>query len=212
MKKTHGRLCIILGAALLFAALSLVLYNLNQDRRSGNTARELLAELRQEMPVTSEVSELPSETGFGGDLFVEYETTEPAEEKLIEADGRLYVGIISIPSLQLELPVLSEWSYPNLKLSPCRYSGTAAGGNLIIAAHNYRSHFGRLQELVSGDTIFFTDGYGVTYEYETVQTENINGKDISAMESGSADGWDLTLFTCTLSGQSRVAVRAVLVL
>lgn len=210
MKKTHGRLCIMLGAALLLAALSLVLYNLNQDRRSGKAAQELLEELGQEMPSTSEISEIP-ETGFGEDLFVEYEKIEAAEENLIEADGRLYVGIISIPSLQLELPVLSEWSYPNLKLSPCRYSGTAAGGNLIIAAHNYRSHFGRLQELGSGDTIFFTDGNGVTYEYETTQTENINGSDISAMEFGSADSWDLTLFTCTLSGQSRVTVRATLV-
>ena len=50
---------------------------------------------------------------------------------------------------------------------------------------------------------------GIVYEYETVQTETVDGRDVEAMELGSENNWDLTLFTCTLSGQSRVTVRAV---
>ena len=63
--------------------------------------------------------------------------------------------------------------------------------------------------LKTKDTIIFTDGKGIVYEYETVQTETVDGRDVEAMELGSENNWDLTLFTCTLSGQSRVTVRAV---
>lgn len=207
MKKMHGKICIITGTALLLAALSLVFFNLYNDSQSGKTAQRLLNDIKNEIPQSSQNSDNPI-IDNPDDLFSEYNDADD-EEKLIEADGMYYLGIISIPSLQIELPVLSEWSYPNLKLSPCRYKGTVKGGDLIIAAHNYRTHFGRIQELVSGDIIIFTDANGVAHEYETVQTESINGKDIEAMEFGAADNWDLTLFTCTLSGQSRVTVRAV---
>ena len=53
MKKMHGRLCIIIGAALLLAALSLVLYNLNKDSHGGKASQELLEELRLEIPQIS---------------------------------------------------------------------------------------------------------------------------------------------------------------
>ncbi len=144
------------------------------------------------------------------DLFAEYENDESAEpEVYYYVQEMSYMGLLSIPSLGLELPVMSDWSYPNLRVAPCRYSGTVADGNLIIAAHNYRSHFGRISELDSGDEIIFTDGGGVVHKYNVVQSEIINGKDAAAMEYGS-DDWDITLFTCTYSGLTRVTVRAVL--
>ena len=51
------------------------------------------------------------------------------------------IGILEIPALDLELPVISSWSYSSLRLAPCRYSGSAYKGDLVIAAHNYQSHF-----------------------------------------------------------------------
>lgn len=194
---------------LLLAALFLVFSNFRQDSESSQTASEMLSELKEVIPQVTESDDYISiqTTAPENDLFQEYETTTVPEEKIIEIDGNYYVGIISIPSLELELPVISEWSYDNLKLSPCRYKGTVADGNMIIAAHNYRSHFGRIQELNSGDYIIFTDGNGISHRYEVIQSEMIDGYDIESMEFGG--GWDLTLFTCTLSGQSRVTVRAV---
>ena len=58
------------------------------------------------------------------------------------------------------------------------------------------------------DLIIFTDIYGREFTFEAIQTDLINGTDIDSMLSNS-DDWDLTLFTCTWSGWSRVAVRAV---
>lgn len=213
MNRTHARCMIVFGTMLLAAALFLVLYNLHSDRKSGAASVEILHELKQEIsehtpPETTAELVLPTE-----DLYEQYESEEPAEpteptDPTIELDGRVYAGVLTIPSLNAELPVIQEWSYPNLRLAPCRYNGAAAAGNLVIAAHNYSSHFGNIQSLNTGDTIVFTDVLGSVYVYEVLQTEMINGNDVQAMRGG-AEEWDLTLFTCTLSGRSRVSVRAV---
>lgn len=209
MKKTTSRIMIALGTMLLFAALFLVIYNINEDKKGSEVSKERLEQLKDAIISHEPEPEESSDTPVGNDLFNEYEEETVPEEVLIEIDGDYYIGYVSIPALGIELPVMSEWSYPNLKLSPCRYKGTVAGGDLIIAAHNYRSHFGRINQLNSGDSIFFTDGNGVQHEYSLIQTEVIEGRNIEAMDFGSGDNWDLTLFTCTLSGQSRVTVRAV---
>lgn len=206
MKKRFGTCFIAIGTALLIAALSIVLYNLSQDKSSGERAHKILAELKSEIPEDKHIQSTESQ-----DLFSEYDTVQNKTEPTAEADDHSCIGIISVPSLGIELPVLSSWSYADLKISPCRYKGTADGGDLIIAAHNYRSHFGGLSGLVTGDRINFTDVNGKVYEYETIQTETIVGEDIELMEFGASDEWDITLFTCTLSGRSRVTVRAVLI-
>ena len=103
---------------------------------------------------------------------------------------------------------MSGWSYPALKRAPCRYSGTAQDNDLIIAAHNYSAHFGRIGDLETGDSIIFTDTSGQVYNYTVAFAEVIAGTDVDQMFSGQATDWDLTLFTCTLSGQSRVTIRA----
>ena len=70
-------------------------------------------------------------------------------------------------------------------------------------AHNYRNHFGRIKGLSEGDSVSFTDMDGVTYAYTVV------AKDIlapTAVEEMTAGEYDLTLFTCTPGGASRVTV------
>jgi len=215
MKKTGGLFWIILGTMLLLSALFLVFSNFRQDSESGKNADRILSELKEVIPQTTSVSDDNNESVTTAkipesDLFQEYTITETVPEpEPLELDGNYYIGIIWIPSLNIELPVLSEWSYPNLKISPCRYRGTVQSGDIIIAAHNYRSHFGLINQLNSGDSIVFTDINGISHNYEVIQSEMIDGYDIESMEFGSAEGWDLTLFTCTLSGQSRVTVRAI---
>ena len=193
------------GIVLLGAALSLVRYNIREDQQSGEQAQALLAEVKKEIPDETQPTEAKKY-----DLFSEYEKETLPEEPVLEIDGQSYIGMVAIPEIGIELPVLSEWSYPNLKSAPCRYQGTAYERNLILIAHNYRTHFGRISELYSGSEIIFTDAAGKVYQYEVNNIENIAGTDIESMEFGSTDGWDLTLFTCTVSGQSRVTVRAFL--
>lgn len=216
MKKIVKCMCFTLGVALLVAALSLVLYNVNRDKTSGENAQKIVSRLILEIPETTEPTTAFKEKEEY-DLIAEYEQTSEATEEAdasediptIELDGYYYMGIIAIPSIDIELPILREWSYPNLQISPCRYQGTTGENNIIIAAHNYWSHFGKIGNLNTGDEIYIKEVTGNICSYEVDSIEHVRGTDIERMNFGSGEEWDLTLFTCTLDGQSRVTVRAI---
>lgn len=134
---------------------------------------------------------------------VELLTEEDTEMTEVEINGNQYIGYLSIPVLGLELPIMSSWSYPKLNIAPCRYTGSVRGEDLVLMAHNYSSHFGKLSQLDLGDMVEFTDMDGVITRYEVV------GKDVldpAAVEEMTSGDFDLTLFTCTYGGGSRVTV------
>jgi sortase A len=194
---------------LLIAALSLVAYNTYTDKRAGEISTEVLEKVKAAIPETEPESEADSsaEPNLVGDE-TEDSSPEAEEEQGIEIDGRWYIGILDVPAIDLELPVQSGWNYYNLDIGPCRYYGSVETGDMVIAAHNYASFFKRIQELNSGDEIIFTELSGRKHYYEVEQTQLVDGYDVDSMISGS-DDWDLTLFTCTWTGKSRVTVRAV---
>lgn len=70
-------------------------------------------------------------------------------------------------------------------------------------SHNYPSHFGEISGLTEGDRLTFTDMDGEIREYEVV-TKDI--PDPEAVEEVISGDYDLTLFTCTYGGKSRVTV------
>lgn len=201
-----------MGTALLLSALFLVIHNVLEDRSSGEQAEVTLQSLKDEIPeYTEPVTTMPIAENY--DLFAEYED-EPAEPTVpemetITLDGNVYIGYISIPAIDIELPVLQNWSYPNLKIAPCRYVGNIYENDLIICAHNYTTHFGKIGNLHTDDEIILTDVSGKEWRYSVVNIEQLPGTAVEDIKFGNADDWDLTLFTCTLGGQSRVTVRAV---
>ena len=121
---------------------------------------------------------------------------------------REYVGVLRIPKLGLELPVMSSWSYPKLKKAPCRYAGTAYLHNMVIAAHNYPQFFRNIDQLEPGDSVTFTDMDGNVFTYEVTGHEIIQPTEIDRMVNGD---WDLTFFRCTYAARARYAVRCKLV-
>lgn len=71
-------------------------------------------------------------------------TTEKKSKKQFTKktiDGIKYIGVLEVPELSLQLPVMSHWSLAGLKIAPGRYKGSVYKRNTIIAGHNYRSHF-----------------------------------------------------------------------
>ncbi len=213
MKLTKGRIFIAVGALMFAAAIMLIAVNISADKKSGQRSQEILGEL--EAVISVEAAEIETQQATAeNDLFAKYEPSEAViavEEAAAVVDGEEYIGIIEIPVLGIRLPVMSELTYPKLKQSPCRYAGTADEENLIIGAHNYSSHFGRLSELAGGDEIIFTSADGRIYRYEIIQTETVGATEVEKLTGDENNAWSLTLFTCTLSGQSRVCVRARLV-
>ncbi len=178
-----------LGGLCLAAAIALAGYNTWDEKRaeeSVTTSAALLhasiPEKKEEQPVVPEVQVMMTS---------------------MEVDGRRYVGVLDIPALDLSLSVQAECDDSKLKHSPCLYDGTIYDG-MIIAGHNYRSHFTPLKQLVEGDVITFTDVDGNIWRYELTTTEVIDGYDVDGMKSGD---WDLTLFTCTYGGRERYTLR-----
>lgn len=133
-----------------------------------------------------------------------YERVPGMEMPGEEISGHEYIGTISIPSLNLTLPVQRNWSYPNLTVSPCRYSGSAYAGEFVIIAHTYQSHFGKLSGLEVGATISFTDMEGNVFRYIVREKVTLSPTDTEAL---AKSGYDLTLATCSFSGSKRLAVR-----
>lgn len=199
MAKTKYKVMLGAGLLLIAAALALAAYNVIDAQRAARSAAQALEALSQTTAVGAAEPEQAS-----ADDAPAYLADPEMPMPTVSFDGNDYIGRVDIPSLGLSLPVISEWSYPRLKIAPCRYTGSAYLDNLIIAAHNYGSHFGNLNRLNNGDTVTFTDVDGNQFTYAVSLIEDLPGTAIEEMQAGE---WDLTLFTCTLGGRSRVTVR-----
>lgn len=190
----RSAILIALGLLLIAAALGLTAYNLYVGRSAGDESSKVAAHLMAgvEEDLTSGQSVSP-------------QTPMPIEQ----IDGNLYIGVLRVPSLGLELSVMNDWSYPGLRVSPCRYSGSAYADDMVIAAHNYQTHFGRLNQLEYGAEVSFTDVRGNVFVYEVASIESLDPFAVDAMIDSD---YELTLFTCTLGGADRVTVRCTEVL
>ena len=185
MPKKSGVILISLGAVLILAALLLLFYNRREDRRVGQEAESLLEDVRSSMAANADPD--PQE--------------EPVEEITYD-----YAGVIAIPNLSLELPVIDQWSYDRLKVAPCRQSGAAPDGDLVIAAHNYKSHFGYLDRLQPGASVIFTDMEGTVYRYAVEEVRRLEPEDSEDVSSVFSSEYPLVLYTCTPGAAARVAV------
>lgn len=195
MKRKRAVFLLSCGAVCLMAALGLTGYNLYDEYRAESSAEANVTQLKtviqdkapEEQPILPEPQVMMT---------------------ALELDGRDYVGVLEIPSLELSLPIQDEWSDRLLKYSPCRYEGTIYDG-MIIAGHNYKSHFAKLKQLLPGDEVRFIDLDGNIWNYVVSGTEVIAGYDVERMKSGD---WDLTLFTCTYGGENRYTLRCTMVI
>lgn len=190
---------LLLGAVLMIAALLLLLHNKQEASVAGQEAESLTVALEAWM------ERQEGQTVVAYETEVIYEQPEAAGPELPSATvgGCECVGLVEIPALELKLPVLADWDYGRLEIAPCRQFGSAKTDDLVIAAHNYQTHFGRLKELVIGDEVTFTDVEGAVYAYTVKKTDIIAPENVEAV---SASGFDLVLYTCAVGGQSRVTV------
>ncbi len=177
----------ILGIMLIIGALGLTGYNLFNEYNAGVSAEKIVQQLPEPVEQEEETSE---------------ENTE--DMPVMDIDGTEYIGKLYIYDLGLELPVRSELTYKGLITAPCRYKGSVYENNLIIAAHNYRTHFGYIYRLKPGSPISFVDVNGRQTDYTLDSIQTIDGTDIDEMEAGE---WDLSLFTCNYRGNARITLR-----
>ena len=210
-----GRVFTGIGLLLIAAALCLTVFNFVEDSKAGKSADAALAAVlpqieKESTPVEGKVintiyeSEDPSELPIEEVEYPNYVLNPEIEMPYVTVDGRDYIGMLYIVPMEKQFAVISEWSYENLDVAPCRYSGSVYLDNMVICAHNYSLHFGPLRNLKIGDQVRFTDMDGNQFRYTVSEIETLQPSMSEEMMTGD---WDLTLFTCTVGGQTRLALR-----
>lgn len=210
MKRTKrfGTFLKVFGTLLIAASITLWAYNHWDDFRAQTASDAVLLKLDEITYSRSQEKKLhdvPTD-GAPPDMTPDSEADLDPNRDMptVLIDDYLYIGTLTIPALEIQLPVMDDWDYPRMRIAPCRYSGTVYLDNMVICGHNYNTHFGRLDKLQKDDLIVFTDVDGEVYNYRVAETEVVMPTEVEQMITGD---WDLTLFTCNYSGRARVAVR-----
>ncbi|MFC0524319.1 class D sortase [Pontibacillus salicampi] len=197
--------------------IGLILYPFVQDLYGERQQHQLLDRLE---------AEGVEDVSLEGDMAGRYDAlnavldegaiTESTTRNASVADQAL-LGKISIPSIELELPIVNGATEDNLKYAVGRLSGTGMigeDGNTALAAHRGYSHgelFNRLDEVQTGDDISINAGR-ISYKYTVRDTFLVLPTNLSVLDDVE-DTSVITLITCD-PGQDpthRLIVRAELI-
>lgn len=208
-KKRVGSVFVVLGAVLMLSALLLFIYNTIEAKIAGDASQEALSSLQNiiqnpEIADSSDsVHQIPGAESETTAPTEDVPITEPETLEAVTVEGYDYIGYLSIPAFELELPVQSRISEDRLFKSPCLEFGTPMTNDAVIAGHNYKYHFLPLHNIAVGENVFFTYMNGYTVPYQVAKRTIIDPTDIAAVLESEHD---LVLYTCTSGGASRVAV------
>ena len=190
MKNRISRILSCIGIVLVVCSISLCAYNVYDSFRSYFVSQQKMNEYHV---VKTSVGSIP-----------DYVLNPDMDMPEVDVDGMSCIGTLEIPSLDLNLCVTSTFSDDNMKQLPCRYYGSVYKNNMVIVAHNYWFHFGRLNTLKSGDEVIFTDASGNQFKYSVDAMDVVSPESVAEVTNGK---WPLTLVTCTLDSQNRIVVR-----
>lgn len=197
--KKKGSFLMTVGVLLILAAAGLSGYNIYESTQAQIVSDRAVEKMTE---VITDVE--PQTVGEQPD----YVTFPEKEMPTIEIDGERYIGMLEIPDLNMTLPVAAgEWSYAKLRKAPCRYSGSVYQDDLVVAGHNYRSHFSKLKSLDIGSEIRFIDIDGNVFYYSIGWIDILQSTDVEEMTDAAE--WDMTLFTCTYGGKERYTIRCI---
>lgn len=190
MKNRISRILSCIGIVLVICSISLCAYNVYDSFRSYFVSQQKMNEYHV---VKTSAGSIP-----------DYVLNPDMDMPEVDVNGMSCIGTLEIPSLDLNLCVTSTFSDENMKQLPCRYYGSVYKKNMVIVAHNYWFHFGRLNTLKSGDEVIFTDASGNQFKYSVDAMDVVSPESVSEVTNGK---WPLTLVTCTLDSQNRIVVR-----
>lgn len=122
------------------------------------------------------------------------------------------VGIVEIPKIKLQYPILSDINDELLKTAPCRFYGPYPNkeGNMCIAGHNYDDgrFFSNLYKLNIGDIINIYDSNNYCISYSIYEKYETSGNDTSCTSQNTKGKKEITLVTCNNVNRNRLIVKA----
>ena len=128
----------------------------------------------------------------------------------ISSDKQTILGTISIPKLNIQYPVFSNFDNELLKISPCKFFGPNLGenGNICIAGHNYDNNkfFSNIASLNVNNEILLTNNLNKVFCYYVKKIYEVKPDDLSPIYSYDNSKKQLTLVTCNNRNNNRIIV------
>lgn len=137
---------------------------------------------------------------------------EEVKQVQVEYKGYKVVGIINIPKINIEYPIIDKTNEQSMKVSITKFWGSNVNdiGNFTMAGHNYYdgTMFGGTKKLNIGDKIEMTDLTGKKLEYEIFDKYVIDPNDVKCVNSIKEGTREITLITCTNGRSNRLVIKA----
>jgi len=140
------------------------------------------------------------------------------KKERITLNGYNVIGIIKIPKIGIEYPILdvntlnpADTKEP-MKYGIVKYWGGNVNdyGNLSVAGHNYYNGtmFGKTKKLEIGDIIELTDLNNKKISYKIYDKLVIDPNDVTILASKDKTIREVTLITCTNGNYNRLVLKA----
>ncbi len=130
----------------------------------------------------------------------------------IQYEGYQVIGIVEIPKINIEYPILIESTKDALEKSIARFGNGKVNevGNLCLAGHNYinGTMFGKIDKLENGDEISILDLHGNKVIYTVFDKYVTDPNDNKVTESINNQSKEVTLITCINGNKDRLIVKA----
>lgn len=223
-KKKAFKFEFFLSVFLLCVLSSYAIYAEYDRNKSEEVSKEILQEISfqdstklvDEEVIVVRLNAIPEEenTTTTQVVQIEQKIEVPEEQKLTASDGTVYytIGVINIPSINVNYPILSTYTDELLKIAPCKFHGANPNevGNLCIAGHNYKNSkfFSKVPNLQLGDTIEITDLSGRMLTYTVYDKFIVNPDDLACTSQLTNGKKEITLITCTNDNKQRHIIKA----
>lgn len=145
-------------------------------------------------------------------------TISEKTQESVTMDGYNVIGIVKIPKIELEYPILDIDTYnpeetkEPMKISIVKYWGGKVNeyGNLSIAGHNNYdgTMFGKTKNLNIGDIVELTDLENQTIQYQIYDIFVTDPNDVTILQTNDETIREVTLITCTNGNKSRLILKA----
>ena len=168
--------------------------------------------------ICESVNEKESQDAITAFSNIDFSENVEESEKQLEYKGYKIIGIVKIPKINIEYPILDignidpESAKAPMKISIIKYWGENVNdyGNLSIAGHNNKSGtmFGKTKNLKNGDIVELTDLTGQTIQYSIYSIFTTDPNDVSILLPREEKVREVTLITCTNGNKQRLILKA----
>lgn len=182
-----------IGAGLIILGFAVLCIPSIKKRYEDNSQKKILEEWKDGLALIDSDEEETAESGTQG-------SSNQKKKSTGKENTEQTVGILKIPAIELEQPILEGATKQNLDISPATIEPTGRPGeegNFAVAGHNSRTygrHFNRISELQKEDEILVVTPDG-TYSYQVTESFIVEAEDTWVLEP-VLDGEEITLITC----------------